>query len=197
MTMARRIADAARGRRRLRQLIRDLKMFAVHRRYGLRHVHPTFYIAGPCTISPDLVAGAYSYIGIGCHLGPNVILGRFVMIANHVAIVGQDHEFKKPGVPVIYGGPAAQRRTFIDDDVWLGFRVIVMAGVTIGRGSIVAAGAVVTKSVAPYSIVAGVPAKNIGTRFSSDEAARHDAMLVAQASPGAYASSSRFNLPRT
>src|ERR1700722_18924833 len=114
------LADAARERPRLRQMLRDLKMVAVHRRYRLHHVHRTFYVAGPCTISSDLVAGAYSYVGIACHLSPNVILGRYVMIADQVAIVGQDHEFKKPGTPVIYGGPALQRRTFIDDDVWIG-----------------------------------------------------------------------------
>ncbi len=52
----------------------------------------------------------------------------------------------------------------IEDDVWLGVNSTVLAGVTIGKGSIVAAGAVVTKDVPPYAIVAGVPAKVISTR---------------------------------
>jgi len=55
----------------------------------------------------------------------------------------------------------------IEDYVWIGHRAIIMPGVTIGRGAVVAAGAVVTKSVPPMSIVAGVPAKIIGQRHSA------------------------------
>lgn len=54
----------------------------------------------------------------------------------------------------------------LEDDVWLGFRSMVMSGVTIGKGAVVAAGAVVTKDVPPYAIVGGVPAKVIKYRFS-------------------------------
>jgi acetyltransferase-like isoleucine patch superfamily enzyme len=56
----------------------------------------------------------------------------------------------------------------LEDDVWLGLRVTVMSGVTIGRGAVVAAGAVVTKDVPPYAIVGGVPAKIIKYRFPQE-----------------------------
>jgi acetyltransferase-like isoleucine patch superfamily enzyme len=56
----------------------------------------------------------------------------------------------------------------ISDNVWIGFRAIILPGITIGEGAIVAAGALVTKNVAPYSIVAGVPARHI--RYRCDEA---------------------------
>lgn len=56
----------------------------------------------------------------------------------------------------------------LEDDVWLGFRVTVMSGVTIGKGAVVAAGAVVTKDVPPYAIVGGVPAKLIKYRFAEE-----------------------------
>ncbi len=60
-------------------------------------------------------------------------------------------------------------RTLIGSDVWIGARAIVMEGVEIGSGAVVAAGSIVTKAVAPYSIVAGVPAKHIKYRFPEEE----------------------------
>ena len=59
----------------------------------------------------------------------------------------------------------------IGDDVWIGFRAIVNAGVTVGQGAIIAAGAVVTKDVEPYEIVGGVPAQKIGERFPGSRSA--------------------------
>ena len=56
----------------------------------------------------------------------------------------------------------------IDDDVWIGYRVIIMSGVHVGQGAIIAAGAVVTKDIPPYAIVGGVPAKIIKFRFSKN-----------------------------
>jgi serine acetyltransferase len=68
----------------------------------------------------------------------------------------------------------------IGDDVWLGFGAIVMSGISVGRGAVVASGAVVVKDVEPYSIVGGAPAKLIGWRFSSsDEICRHERMISA------------------
>lgn len=58
----------------------------------------------------------------------------------------------------------------VDDDVWIGHGATIMSGVRLGQGSIVAAGAVVTRNVVPYAIVAGVPARVIGERFSSETA---------------------------
>ena len=62
--------------------------------------------------------------------------------------------------------------TNIEDDVWLGARSIIMSGVRIGKGS------VVTKDVAPYSIVAGVPAKLIRKRFNDESIKQHENMLL-------------------
>ena len=56
----------------------------------------------------------------------------------------------------------------ISDDVWVGYGSIILSGIKIGQGSIIAAGSVVTKDVEPYSIYAGVPAKKVKDRFSSD-----------------------------
>lgn len=62
----------------------------------------------------------------------------------------------------------ATKQTIIGNDVWIGLRVTIIAGVNIGHGAIIGAGSVVTHDVPPYSIVAGVPAKVIKFRFSED-----------------------------
>lgn len=127
-----------------------------------------------------LVIGDHVYIGKDVHIEANCRIGSFCLIANRVAIVGRhDHDFSAVGFPVRYApwvaserypSPFREEEACIEDDVWLGYGSIVLTGVTISRGSIVAAGSVVTKSVPPYSIVGGVPAKVIGQRFASAQA---------------------------
>ena len=65
----------------------------------------------------------------------------------------------------------------IEDDVWCGANVTILKGVTIGRGSIVAAGAVVTHSFPPYSVIGGVPAKLLKMRFTPEEIVEHEKRL--------------------
>ena len=82
------------------------------------------------------------------------------MLAPEVVIIGGDHRVDVPGTPILFSGrpelPGANRHRC---RAWVGFRAIIMAGVNIGRGAIVAAGAVVTRDVPAYEIHAGVPAK--------------------------------------
>ncbi len=118
------------------------------------------------------------YIGKEVTIETNARIGRYVLIANRVALVGRhDHDFGRVGVPVRFGrwvGGAdaapeiADEGVVVEDDVWIGFGAIVLSGVRIGRGSVVAAGALVTADVAPYDIVGGVPAKRLGRRFADD-----------------------------
>lgn len=172
-------------RKKLRQseglytFIRSLRMRYRRWRLGLRHVHETFYCSADIVVSRDLVAKEFSHISRGGIIGPKVTLGRYVMFGPRVIIVGDDHVFDKAGTPTIFAGrPAEIRPTVIEDDAWVGAGSILMAGVTIGRGAIVAAGAVVTKDVPPYEIHGGVPARKIRDRFATEEErAAHDAML--------------------
>lgn len=92
-------------------------------------------------------------------------IGKYTMLANDVKIIGGDHYYKRVGVPIIFSGRAELHPTVIGDDVWIGAYSIIMAGVTIGNGAIIAAGSVVTKDLEPYGIYGGIPAKLIKMRF--------------------------------
>lgn len=93
-----------------------------------------------------------------------ITIGSYVMIAERVMIIGGNHEFSRLDVPMEQQGEGKQGPIIIEDDVWIGAGSIILTGVTIGKGSIVGSGTVVTKSVEPYSIVAGNPAKLIRKR---------------------------------
>ena len=108
------------------------------------------------------------------------------MFGPDVAIVGADHRIDEAGTPMIFAGHPEIPATRIGDDVWIGARAVIIAGVEIGDGAIIAAGALVHRDVAPFTIVGGVPAQAIRDRFGPDERARHEAMLARPAEPGAY-----------
>ena len=108
--------------------------------------------------------GDYSSIGANCVIPHNTIIGKYVMMAPEVHIVQNNHEISDIKVPMCQQGPHYSEPTIIEDDVWLGVRSIFTPGHRIGRGSVVAAGAVVTKDVEEYSIVGGNPARLIRKR---------------------------------
>ena len=114
-------------------------------RWGIVNAHPTSYFAYGSRISKDIIAGPYSFINNGCDIGPSVEIGAYTMLASKVMIVGDDHVFDRVAVPIIFSGrPAIVRKTVIGRDVWIGAGAIIMAGVHVGDGAIVAAHSVVT-----------------------------------------------------
>ena len=172
------IITYARSNPLLRQFVRSLKMVFMRKIYGLENVHKTFYMGGRSDIASDFTAGPFSYVGRGCSICPRVKIGSYTLFAHDVSVLGGDHLFDKPGVPIYFSDRPALATTEIGSDVWIGHRAIVMAGITIGRGAIVASGAVVTKNVEPYSIVGGVPAFVIGERFpKKEDRLEHDRFL--------------------
>ncbi len=94
----------------------------------------------------------------------NVELGNNVMIARESIILGKMHESNEVGMPMSKQGWKEVSKTYIEDDVWLGLRVVVMPGVRIRKGCIVAAGGVVTKDTVASGVYGGVPAKLIKIR---------------------------------
>ena len=131
--------------------------------------------------------GDYSYLGPGCMVA-DAQIGKFCAIAAQVRIGAPNHPLDRPSqhrftyCPEYYTAEAQRDHSFfrqrradrvvIGNDVWIGHAVIVMPGVTVGDGAVLAAGAVVTRDVAPYTIVGGVPAKQIRERFNRDIAAQ-------------------------
>lgn len=158
-------------------LARRLKWRLIQKHYHLTNVSKRFMVALGSSISRDIEAGSYSFIGPGSLIYPKVHIGNFSMLASNVTIVGGDHNYKNSCLPIVFSGRDKLDHTYIGDDVRIGTHVIIMTGVTIGNGAVVAAGSVVTKDVEPYSIVGGVPAKLIKKRFSEDEIKKHEQML--------------------
>lgn len=117
-------------------------------------------------ISPkNLRLGKNSFIGQGCYFDASdyITIGENTLIAPNVFIATRNHQFDDRIRPIKKQG-YVYRPVIIGNDCWVGFGAKIMPGVVLGDGCVVAAGSVVTKSIAEYSIVAGVPAKIIGER---------------------------------
>jgi acetyltransferase-like isoleucine patch superfamily enzyme len=122
------------------------------------------------------------YIGKGCTVECDGSIGSGTMIANRVGLVGRrDHDYRTVGCTIRnapwVGDTDLNSPLVIEGDCWIGYGAIVLSGVRIGRGAIVAAGSVVVKDVKPYSVVGGSPAKQIATRFSPFELQIHEQLL--------------------
>lgn len=126
-----------------------------------------------------IVIGDDFYIGRDSFIECDAIIGNDVIMANRVALIGRhDHHYQQIGIPIRkashildkdYDWKGLDQKVIIGDDVWVGYGSIILTGVKIGNGSIIAAGSIVTKDVEPYSIYVGAPAKKISNRFDSED----------------------------
>ncbi len=121
------------------------------------------YIQSKCG---NIDIGDYCSIGVQCYISAvnDVRIGKHVMIAGQCYIGGGRYPMDRNGIPMQDQGAYSNGPVEIGDDVWIGAGVKILDNVKIGEGAIIGAGAVVTKDVASYSIVGGVPARVIGTR---------------------------------
>ncbi len=140
-----------------------------------------FWAKNSIIIGDNFYIGRYSQIECDTEIGNNVLFG------NNVALVGKyDHHYELVGVPIRlasqirnqnYSWKGLNSKVIIEDDVWVGYGSIIMSGIKIGGGSIIAAGSVVTKDVESYAIVGGNPAKFIKYRFNENEIIEHEGIL--------------------
>lgn len=111
--------------------------------------------------------GDNSGIGNNARIGA-ALIGNDVMMAPDVIILSRSHEYSSLDRPMRLQGDTEEKLVVIGDDVWIGTRVLILPGVRIGKGAILAAGAVVTKNVPEYAIVGGNPARFIKSRLGNN-----------------------------
>ena len=111
----------------------------------------------------SLIIGDGTYIGrlVQINAWRSVVIGNNVLIADRVFISDSDHNFSDTSIPIRLQGDSFLGAVTLRDGCWIGIGAVILPGITIGRNAVVAANAVVTKSVPDYAIVGGVPAKII------------------------------------
>lgn len=112
-----------------------------------------------------IIIGEHFFCGRLCHISAPAKIGCDVMLASNVALVGGDHQIDQIRGPIRLSGRDEFREINIEDDVWVGHGSIILHGVRLGKGCVIAAGSVVTKNVPPMAIYGGNPAKLIRYRY--------------------------------
>ena len=114
--------------------------------------------------SSKVSLGDYSGIGVNSKIYGRCKIGNYVMMGEDCTIITRNHKNDRTDIPMMEQGFEEEKPVEIGDDVWIGDRVTILPGVHIGQGCIIAAGAVVTHDLPPYSVSAGIPAKVIRYR---------------------------------
>ena len=126
--------------------------------------HVEFYKGMKIELGENVQFGPY------CVVSSDVKFGNNILMAGHVYYIGKnDHTINVPGQLIWNGERGLDTTTIIEDDVWIGYNAIILGGVHVGQGSVIAAGAVVTKDVPPCEIWGGNPAKKIKDRFENEK----------------------------
>ncbi len=114
----------------------------------------------------EIEIGDGSGIGAYNHLPNDIKIGKHVMMGPDIYVIGnaENHEFARTDIPMCQQGKRHVNPTIIEDDCWIGARVVMTSGRKVAKGSIVAAGAVLTKDFKEYSIIGGNPANLIKRR---------------------------------
>lgn len=124
--------------------------------------------------TPALKIGNNSGVGINCEMNGPVTIGDNVMMGPEVVVYTTRHKHDRTDITMIQQGMDTPLPVSIGNDVWIGRRVMIMPGVNIGDGCVIAAGAVVTKDIPDYCIAGGVPARVVKRRKMDEKSSLLD-----------------------
>lgn len=144
-----------------------LRSFFV-RKY-VKKVGSNVSVGRKCFIHKNTEIGDNSGVGYDCVINNGVTIGKNVMMGPEVLIYTQNHNTRDVDIPMREQGMREMCPVIIEDDVWIGARVVILPGVTIGHGSVVGACAVVSKDVPPYSVYVGNPGRVVKTRNNKEK----------------------------
>jgi acetyltransferase-like isoleucine patch superfamily enzyme len=148
-----------------------LRMIFVRRMLGACGKHPVFHTNVRITSPKKLKIGDRCAFGQGTFLtcGGGITMGNDVATGPDAKIWSVNHIFEDPDVPWMKQG-FEHKEVIIEDDVWIGASTFVKPGVRIGKGAIISAGTILSKSVPPFAIVAGNPGRVVGWRKRPESA---------------------------
>lgn len=150
--------------------IRSFIRFKICQRWiktnGMTRIHSSVHLNSPNKI---MSFGHHVQLGPHCHVSADIHFGNYVLCAAHVSFIGKnEHTYNCIGQTIWNSPRGIDKPTIVGNDVWIGHGAIIMGGVNIGDGVVIAAGTVVTKDVPPMTIIGGNPAKILKQRFESE-----------------------------
>ena len=160
-------------------IVRKIEKLQFKRRWRKQNFHNDTYPSNVFPIENVQIGNAtYGNLFVRVHVGSpyKLIIGNYCSVANETVFILHDEHsintistfpFKNHVLKEKEPEAFSKGNIIIDDDVWIGYRCMILSGVHIGQGAVIAAGAVVTKDIPPYAIAGGVPAKVIRYRFDS------------------------------
>lgn len=119
--------------------------------------------------SSKVSLGDYSGIGVNAKIHGTCEIGDYVMMGEDCTVITRNHRHDRTDIPMMKQGFEQEQPVYIGNDVWIGDKVTILAGVHIGDGCIIGAGAVVSRDIPPYAVAAGVPAKVIKYRKNPEQ----------------------------
>jgi maltose O-acetyltransferase len=134
-------------------------------------------LGGFCWVQPGVTVVSANRLRVGKHFGCNtgtyinavggVTMGDYVLLGSNVTISSGMHPIEGRQPP-IFARPTVPKPIRIEDDVWIGAGAVIMPGITLARGSVVGANAVVTRDTEEYSVNVGIPARKVRSRYDSE-----------------------------
>lgn len=160
----------------MRRAVRDLMVRIASRRFskvgtGLVYDPLSSRIRG----HGKIIIGERVFIGHGADFSihERLEIGDDVLFGPEVMILSGNHPISVVGQPINASHEGKNGRCWIEQDVWIGARVIIVGDVSIGEGAVIGANALVNRDVPPYTVAAGTPARPVRKRFSDDELRDH------------------------